>query len=146
MIRHTQLILADPDRGDGHDRNGEAGDCLRAVVASILDVVDITTVPNFANAGNNYRWWVALREWARSLGFDFTSVVPEFPVPFDPETIDLDIPSYEMRGPRMWVDWRVGKSRRYFSRARAERTANLWRAMGYIVRVDESDPIVWPAS
>ena len=66
--------------------------------------------------------------------------------PFDPETIDLDIPSYEMRGPRMWVDWRVGKSRRYFSRARAERTANLWRAMGYIVRVDESDPIVWPAS
>jgi len=83
MIRHTQLILADPERNDGHDRDGNAGDCLRAAVASILDIVDPTSVPNFADAGGDYRWWRMLREWARSLGLDVVSVAPEFPVRYE---------------------------------------------------------------
>lgn len=35
-ILHTQRHLADPERGDGHDADGIAGDCARAAIATIL--------------------------------------------------------------------------------------------------------------
>jgi len=53
MIPHTQQILADPARGDGHDAEGRPGDCWKACVASLLDVQDYDSVPHF----------VALEDW-----------------------------------------------------------------------------------
>lgn len=46
MIPVTQTIFADPLRGDGHNADGEPGDCLRACVASILEL-PLSAVPNF---------------------------------------------------------------------------------------------------
>lgn len=85
MIRHTQLVLADPERSDGHSAAGEAGDCLRTCVASMLDVIDPTSVPNFAGIGSDddWGWYIALREWARGLGADFSGVRVQWPIPYE---------------------------------------------------------------
>ncbi len=94
MIRHTQLVLADPDRGDGHSAAGESGDCLRACVASMLDIVDPATVPNFADVPpGNWHWYVGLRNWARSLGLDVVSARPRWPIPFEGEHLPVVIAS-----------------------------------------------------
>lgn len=93
MIRHTQLILACPERNDGHDKDGNAGDCLRASIASILDIEDPTTIPNFSDAGGNYAWWKVLRDWARERGGDFVTVAPNFPVPYEGDHLPYAIGS-----------------------------------------------------
>lgn len=84
MIRHTQLVLADSARGTGHDANGEAGDCLRACVASMLDVRDMTSIPNFAAVGDDHDWgwWIALRTWARKHQGDFASARVQWPIAY----------------------------------------------------------------
>lgn len=48
-----QRHLADPDRGDGHDTDGVAGDCARAVWATLAgDQLD--DVPHFADYPDGY--------------------------------------------------------------------------------------------
>lgn len=71
MIR--QRILADPARGDGHDADGNPGDCMRAAVASMLGE-QYEDVPHFAQ---HVGWWDCMRRWARGRGGDFTCVIPE---------------------------------------------------------------------
>lgn len=86
MIRHTQTILADPARGDGHDAEGRAGDCVRTCVASIFEVADLNRVPNFADEGGEWKWFLAMRLWARERDLDFggaSTSFPVFPVPVD---------------------------------------------------------------
>src|SRR5438067_13693724 len=82
MIPHTQTILADPARGDGHDADGRPGDCWRTCIASVLDVPNILDVPHFVELdnwfGETYRFvWhhagLSIRKW-RDLG-----LVPEGP-------------------------------------------------------------------
>lgn len=71
MIR--QRILADPNRGDGHDAEGNPGDCIRAAVASMLSAA-YEDVPHFAQ---HVGWWDCMRRWARDRGGDFACVTPE---------------------------------------------------------------------
>jgi hypothetical protein len=68
-----QRILADPTRGDGHDADGNPGDCMRAAVASRLGE-RYEDVPHFAQ---HVDWWDCMRRWARARGGDFTCVIPE---------------------------------------------------------------------
>lgn len=67
-----QRILADPTRGDGHDADGNPGDCLRACVASLLGE-PYDHVPHFAQ---HRSWWDYMRRWARGRGGDFACVPP----------------------------------------------------------------------
>lgn len=66
-------ILASPRRGDGHDEQGNPGDCLRACVATVMGL-RYELVPHFAQ----YRsWWEWLRRWARTMhGTDWACVLP----------------------------------------------------------------------
>jgi hypothetical protein len=74
VIWHRQRIKADPDRGDGHDRRGIPGDCLRACVATLTGEM-YSTVPHFALYPR--WWWDVMRTWARGrLGADFACLVP----------------------------------------------------------------------
>lgn len=68
-----QRILADPDRGDGHDADGNPGDCLRACVASLLGEC-YEQVPHFAQ---HLDWWNLMRRWARERGGDFGCFLPQ---------------------------------------------------------------------
>lgn len=80
MIPQTQLVTADPARGDGHNAQGEAGDCFRTCLASILDL-EPHEVPNFAAEGGNHAWWHAARRWIRrDSGRDLIPVDVEWPV------------------------------------------------------------------
>lgn len=54
MITHTQMILADPARGDGHDANGVPGDCWKACIATLLGIQDYDSVPHFVTFED---WW-----------------------------------------------------------------------------------------
>ena len=47
MIPVHQTILADPARNDGHDANGQPGNCYQAAIASALDL-RLDDVPHFA--------------------------------------------------------------------------------------------------
>lgn len=73
MTPHTQTILA--ERDDGHSGDGLPGDCLRAAVASLLDL-PVESVPHFAVYVD---WFWAMRRWARERDGDFTYF--PFPVP-----------------------------------------------------------------
>jgi hypothetical protein len=66
-----QRIIADPGRGDGHDADGQPGDCLRAAVASLAGV-DYDQVPHFAGAGES--WWDDMCAWATGRGRKFVCV------------------------------------------------------------------------
>ncbi|WP_311208756.1 MULTISPECIES: hypothetical protein [unclassified Aeromicrobium] len=66
-----QLVLASPDRGDGHDVTGEPGDCWRTCIANMLGVHP-STVPNFVR----YRSWMdEARRWLRARGYDYGYVI-----------------------------------------------------------------------
>lgn len=60
MIRHSQQVISDPERGDGHDSNGRPGDCWKACIASLLDL-PMESVPHFAELGDT--WWEATQEF-----------------------------------------------------------------------------------
>lgn len=71
MTPHDQLVLHDPD--DPH----RMGDCLRAAVASLLDL-DPADVPHFVQEGyhagdtdnDGTAWYDLLRGFLRSRGYD----------------------------------------------------------------------------
>jgi hypothetical protein len=65
-----QRILADPARGDGHDADGNPGDCLRTAVACLLEV-SYRAVPHFAQ---HVGWWDCMRRWARGRGVDVACI------------------------------------------------------------------------
>lgn len=79
MTPLTQTILACPKRNDGHDADGNPGDCFRTAVASLLDL-DPDTVPHFATYGED-AWWDEARSWAQSRGGDF--IYLPVPIPED---------------------------------------------------------------
>jgi hypothetical protein len=62
-----QLILADPRRGDGHDANGNQGDCWRTCIATVLGLHPLD-VPNFVQ---QYSWMEAARLWLAPRGMDY---------------------------------------------------------------------------
>lgn len=68
MTPVDQQVTACPQRGDGANPDGVPGDCLRAAVATLLDL-PYDQVPHFALYG--YTWWDQLRRWARTRGLDF---------------------------------------------------------------------------
>lgn len=73
LVRHDQTVMADPLRGDGHDRFGVPGDCARACFATVSGEHP-SAVPHFAV----YLDWLAvLRRWARSLGRDVVWASPD---------------------------------------------------------------------
>jgi hypothetical protein len=74
MRRVRQTVVADPRRRDGYATDGTPGDCLRAAVASLLDL-DLFEVPHFGLYGPS--WWQTMRRWARrTLGQDFAALRP----------------------------------------------------------------------
>lgn len=73
MTPQTQTVLA--ERDDGHSSDGIPGNCLQAVVATLLDL-ELDQVPHFAVYVD---WFAAMRRWARERDGDFTYF--EFPVP-----------------------------------------------------------------
>lgn len=79
MTPHTQTILADPVRNDGHDANGVPGDCYRTAIACLLDAAAPTDVPHFVEAGD--AWWDETQKWVRARG-DALYYLP-VPVPED---------------------------------------------------------------
>ena len=66
MTPHTQTILADPARNDGHDADGNPGDCYRTAIACLLDL-EPESVPHFVAAGEG-KWWDATQEWVKARG------------------------------------------------------------------------------
>lgn len=63
MIRHTQQILGDPARGDGHDAQGRPGDCWKTCIAAILDL-PMEAVPHFVEFGD--AWWDKTRDFVNA--------------------------------------------------------------------------------
>ena len=59
MIPIHQTILADPQRNDGHDADGQPGNCYQAAIASVLDLA-LEDVPHFATFSDD---WVE-RSWS----------------------------------------------------------------------------------
>lgn len=68
-----QRIFADPSRDDGHDADGNPGDCMRATLASLMNL-PYEAVPHFAQYVS---WWDYMRHWARKFGVDFACLSPE---------------------------------------------------------------------
>ena len=48
-----QTILADPARSDGHDADGNPGNCYQAAIASTLNL-DLSEVPHFATFADDW--------------------------------------------------------------------------------------------
>lgn len=65
MTPVDQSIMHDPD-------NGQHGDCMRAVLASLLDL-PIGSVPHFAllDAEGKGNFWIMIAEFCRQHGFSF---------------------------------------------------------------------------
>lgn len=57
MIPVDQTIMADPARGDGHDADGNPGNCWQACVASLLEL-PLEEVPHFIVHED---WWEATK-------------------------------------------------------------------------------------
>lgn len=89
MTPVTQRILASTARGDGHNGLGIAGDCMRACLASLLDL-PYDQVPHFVHYGDGRPiqeiqtddplidehgalWYRRCRRWMRARGHDFGS-------------------------------------------------------------------------
>ena len=65
MIPVHQTILADPTRNDGHDANGQPGNCYQAAIASALDL-RLDDVPHFATFCDD--WVERSQDWFASRG------------------------------------------------------------------------------
>ena len=65
MIPVLQTILADPERGDGHNAEGIAGNCYQAALASVLEL-PLEQVPHFAQDGE--RWQETSSAWLSAQG------------------------------------------------------------------------------
>lgn len=114
----SQRVFAAPGRGDGHNGLGIAGDCMRACIASILDL-DYADVPHFCHYGDGHPiqkhpehddpfvqehgalWWRRYRRWLREWGMDAICIDSEHEA-WDhalngwalrvPKTVDTDPP------------------------------------------------------
>lgn len=75
MEGYTQTVLACPERKDGYSAEGEAGDCFRACLLTILEVpkwyVTQCNIPNFANETG---WWAKVREWVQNYTLNYTEL------------------------------------------------------------------------
>jgi hypothetical protein len=91
MRRHTQTIFCAPGRNDGHDAEGNPGNCLQAAVASAFDF-EIWEVPHFVMY---LSWFESMRLWARGLSGD----IAHFNVPLVDEV-------------KEYIDWYAGCSNR----------------------------------
>lgn len=73
MIPVHQTILADPARGDGHDANGQPGNCYQAAIASALEL-PLDDVPHFATFCHDWiersEQWFANRGLIRSFYYE----------------------------------------------------------------------------
>lgn len=67
MTFHHQVILADLNRGDGHNAEGEPGDCWRTCIANALGLRPLE-VPNFVQ---QYSWMEAARRFLAPFGKDY---------------------------------------------------------------------------
>ena len=65
MIPVFQTILADPERADGHNAEGIAGNCYQAALASVLEL-PLEQVPHFAQDG--VHWCESSGEWLTARG------------------------------------------------------------------------------
>ena len=65
MIPVHQTILADPARNDGHDANGQPGNCYQAAIASVLEL-PLDEVPHFATFARD--WFEQSAPWFRQRG------------------------------------------------------------------------------
>lgn len=63
MIRHTQQIIGDPARGDGHNVEGRPGDCWKTCIASLLEL-PMDEVPHFVEFGD--LWWDVTQTFIKS--------------------------------------------------------------------------------
>lgn len=97
MTPTYQRIFAAAARGDGHNGLGIAGDCMRAALASLLDLpyADVPHVSNYADEDvalqhtdqddptgiidkHGPRWYRRTRRWLRnSYGLDYASLSDE---------------------------------------------------------------------
>lgn len=68
-----QRIFCDPNRNDGHDAEGNPGDCMNTTVANMMGL-PYEKVPHFVLYLN---WWNHARRWARSFEHDFICLLPE---------------------------------------------------------------------
>jgi len=76
LVRHHQLVLADPARADGHDATGEPGDCWRTAVACLLGLhpADVPNIVRYHSNMDELRFW--LEDYA---GLDYgVTPGPEF--------------------------------------------------------------------
>lgn len=64
MIKHTQQILGDPARGDGHNAEGRPGDCWKTCIASLLNVGNLDDVPHFLELED---WWLETQAYVQSI-------------------------------------------------------------------------------
>lgn len=48
-----------------HGEGEEAGDCMRAALASLLGLESLEGVPHFCRTGNERQWWEECLEWLR---------------------------------------------------------------------------------
>lgn len=92
MIPVLQTILADPERGDGHNAEGIAGNCYQAALASVLEL-PLEQVPHFAQDGE--RWQETSSAWLSAQG-----VIRSFYV--DEHLTRLTYPLYVEPGTDFW--------------------------------------------
>jgi hypothetical protein len=86
MIPVQQSILSAAERDDGHDEQGRPGDCLRACVASLLEL-PAGDVPHFAE---EELWWQAMEAFIRRYSGRAVDFVQEAAFPALPATDDPD--------------------------------------------------------
>ena len=92
MIPVFQTILADPERADGHNAEGIAGNCYQASLASVLEL-PLEQVPHFAQDGE--RWQETSSAWLSAQG-----VIRSFYV--DEHLTRLTYPLYVEPGSDWW--------------------------------------------
>ena len=63
MIKHTQQIIGDPARADGHNTEGRPGDCWKTCIASLLEL-PMDEVPHFVEYGD--LWWDVTQAFIKS--------------------------------------------------------------------------------
>lgn len=74
-------------------RETEVGNCLNACLASILEI-PLESVADFHLIPDNGEWWIAVQEWAKSVGFQLlyiplTPHVTFFQMPEEPLCIGV---------------------------------------------------------
>lgn len=92
MIPVFQTILADPERADGHNTEGIAGNCYQAALASVLEL-PLEQVPHFAQ--DMERWQETSSAWLSARG-----IIRSFYV--DENLAGLTYPLYIEAGSDWW--------------------------------------------